>query len=95
LFAGALLMMLDVEICAASCELNSLELSVIICQCPLGYAESVNYTLQEFDRCVLCDVHYWHSFHLVKVSIAMNKNLNPPDALGKAPTMSIFHIVNV
>jgi hypothetical protein len=27
--------------------------------------------------------------HLVNVSIAMNKNMNPPGALGKKPTMSI------
>jgi hypothetical protein len=27
--------------------------------------------------------------HLVSVSMAMNKNLNPPGALGKMPTMSI------
>jgi hypothetical protein len=32
------------------------------------------------------------SIHLVKVSIATNKNLNPPDALDKTPTMSISHI---
>jgi hypothetical protein len=30
--------------------------------------------------------------HLVNVLIAMNKNLNPPDTLGKMPTMSIPHI---
>jgi hypothetical protein len=28
----------------------------------------------------------------VNVSIAMNKNMNPPGALGKTPTMSIFQI---
>jgi hypothetical protein len=27
--------------------------------------------------------------HLVNVSIATNRNLNPPGALGKMPTMSI------
>jgi hypothetical protein len=32
------------------------------------------------------------SIHLVKVSIATNKNLNPPSSLGKAPTMSIPQI---
>jgi hypothetical protein len=32
------------------------------------------------------------SIHLVKVLVAMNKNLNPPDALGKMPTMSISQI---
>jgi hypothetical protein len=32
------------------------------------------------------------SIHLVKVSITTNKNLNPPDALDKTPTMSISHI---
>jgi hypothetical protein len=30
--------------------------------------------------------------HLVNVSIAMNKNLNTPGALGKTPMMSIPHI---
>jgi hypothetical protein len=30
--------------------------------------------------------------HLVNVSIAMNKNLNPPSALGKTTAMSIPHI---
>jgi hypothetical protein len=32
------------------------------------------------------------SIHLVNVSIAMNKNLNPLGALGKIPTMLIPHI---
>jgi hypothetical protein len=32
------------------------------------------------------------SIHLVKVSMAMNKNLKPPDALGRTPTMLIPHI---
>jgi hypothetical protein len=30
--------------------------------------------------------------HLVNVSIVMNKNLNPPSALGRMPTMSIPQI---
>jgi hypothetical protein len=30
--------------------------------------------------------------HLVNVSIAMNKNLNPPGALGKMTTMLIYKI---
>jgi hypothetical protein len=29
------------------------------------------------------------SFHLVNVSVATNKTLNPPGALGRMPTMSI------
>jgi hypothetical protein len=33
------------------------------------------------------------SIHMVNVSIATNKNLNPLSALGKIPTMSIPHIV--
>jgi hydrogenase/urease accessory protein HupE len=32
------------------------------------------------------------SIYFVNVLIAMNKNLNPAGALGKIPTMSIFHI---
>jgi hypothetical protein len=32
------------------------------------------------------------AIHLVKVSIAMNKNLNPPGGLGKMPTMLIPQI---
>jgi hypothetical protein len=34
------------------------------------------------------------SIHLVNVLIATNKNLNPPGALGKTPTMSISQIAN-
>jgi hypothetical protein len=34
------------------------------------------------------------SIHLVNVSTAMNKNLNPPGALGNAPTMSIPQIAS-
>jgi hypothetical protein len=33
------------------------------------------------------------SIHLVNMSIAVNKNRNPPGALGKTFTMSIPHIV--
>jgi hypothetical protein len=33
------------------------------------------------------------SIHLVNISTAMNKNLNPPGSLGKKPTMSILQIV--
>jgi hypothetical protein len=33
------------------------------------------------------------SIHLVNVSIAINKNLNPLGAIGKTSTMSIPHIV--
>jgi hypothetical protein len=32
------------------------------------------------------------SIHLVNVSIPMNKNLNPPRALGRMPTMPISQI---
>jgi hypothetical protein len=32
------------------------------------------------------------SIHLVKVSMATNKNVNPLGALGKMPMMSILHI---
>jgi hypothetical protein len=32
------------------------------------------------------------SSHLVNVSIVMNRNLNPPGALSKMPTMSISQI---
>jgi hypothetical protein len=32
------------------------------------------------------------SIHLVNMSIVMNKNLNPPGALGEICTMSISHI---
>jgi hypothetical protein len=60
---GALLMMFDAEICATPCELCSFELSVIVCQDPLWYAKFIDYTLQEFDCYLLCDVYYWHGFH--------------------------------
>jgi hypothetical protein len=41
--------------------------------------------------CVIFDTEI-ASIHLVKVSMAMNKNLNTPSALGKMPTMSIPQI---
>jgi hypothetical protein len=34
------------------------------------------------------------SIYFVNVSIATNKNLNPPGVLGKTPTMSIHQIAN-
>jgi hypothetical protein len=55
--------MVDTEVCATSCKFCSFELSPIVCEDPLGYTELVYDTLQELDRCILSDVHYWHSFH--------------------------------
>jgi hypothetical protein len=55
--------MIDAEVCIALCELCFFKLSVVICEDPLGYAESEYYTLQEFKHYLLSDVYYWHNFH--------------------------------
>jgi hypothetical protein len=82
--------MVDTKVGAASHKLCSFELSPVICQNPFGYDEPVYDALQELDHCFLLDIHYWYrSIHFVNVLIATNKNLNPPGALGKMPTMSI------
>jgi hypothetical protein len=55
--------MIDAEVCTRPCKLCPFKMSDIICQDPLGYAKSVNYALQEFECCLMCDVYYWYSFH--------------------------------
>jgi hypothetical protein len=48
----------DTKVLTTSYEFCSFELSPIICEDPLGYAEHVYDTLQELNRCVLHDVYY-------------------------------------
>jgi hypothetical protein len=79
----------DTKVYATSYKFYSFELSPVICEDPSEYVESVYDTLHELDRCFLRDVYYWHSFHPFDVSIVMNKNMNPPGALGKMLTISI------
>jgi hypothetical protein len=55
--------MIDTEICTTSHKLCSHELSAIVFEYPLGFAESVDYALQKFDQCIMCDVHYCHDFY--------------------------------
>jgi hypothetical protein len=76
--------MVDTKVCATSYKFCSFELSPIICEDLSGYAKHVYDTLQELDSCFLRDVYYCiASIYLVNVSITINKNLNPPGALGK------------
>jgi hypothetical protein len=65
--------MADAKICTISCELCSHELSAIVYEYPLGYAESVDYVLWEFDHCILCDVHYWHGFQPLDERVDSNE----------------------
>jgi hypothetical protein len=55
--------MMDTKVCTVSYKFCSFELSPIISEDPLGYAEPVYDTLQEFDHYVLGDIYYWHNFH--------------------------------
>jgi hypothetical protein len=48
--------MVDIKICATSYKFCSFELNPIIYEDLSGYVEPVYDTLQEFDRCILCDV---------------------------------------
>jgi hypothetical protein len=85
--------MVNTKVYVVSYKFYSFELSSIICEDPYGYAEPVYDTLQELDHCFFSDIyHCIASIHLVNALIVMNKNLNPPGALGKMPTMSILQI---
>jgi hypothetical protein len=54
--------MVDTEVYASSYKFYSFELSPIICEDPLGYAEPIYDTFQELDYCILGDIHDWHGF---------------------------------
>jgi hypothetical protein len=65
--------MVDTKVCIASCKFYTFELRLIIYEEPLGYTKPVYDTLQELDCCILCDVHYWHSFHLLGECVNSDK----------------------
>jgi hypothetical protein len=56
-------MMVDTKVCATTYKFCSFELSPVIYEDPYGYEKPIYDTLQELDRCFLCNVYHWHNFH--------------------------------
>jgi hypothetical protein len=64
---------MDTKICATPYELCSFKLSPVFCKDLPGHTEFVYDTPQEFDRCFLCDVYYWHCLHPLGEGVDYNK----------------------
>jgi hypothetical protein len=85
--------MVDTKIHTTSYKFCSFELSSVICQNPPGMLNLYMMLCRNFTTasCVIFTTGI-ASIHLVNVSITTNKNLKPPDALGKMPMKSIPQI---
>jgi hypothetical protein len=79
--------MVDIKACVTSYKFRSFELSPVIYKDPLGMTNLYMILCRNLIAASCMMFTTGIAFiHLVNVSIATNKNLNPPGALGRTPT---------